>query len=145
MKVLLQNTSPTDKKYIKEAICLKSQTDASGKGWKKIGSGKNKIVFKKGRIVVKFSKRGRGKHLCNEINKYFSTPKHYRKYFARIFAGDSKKIVQRHVPIKIKSRYSGREYMKFDILLNKLQVWDASLHHNISITNSGPVIYDFGC
>lgn len=32
----------------------------------------------------------------------------------------------------------------FDILKEKLQVWDCSLWHNVSIINNKVIIYDFG-
>lgn len=99
--------------------------------------------YKKGRVFVKFAYRGIS--LTKEIDKYFSVSKHYRKYLARIFGGNEHKIIQRYVPIKIKSKYSGREFARFNIMTAKLRIWDVSLYHNISIINNKPVIYDFGC
>lgn len=143
MYLYLQHTSSLDKKYIREAAELKFQSDALRNGWIKIGSGKNKVVYKKGNVALKFAKRG--KSLTKEINKYFSIPRYYRKYLARIFGGNNNKIIQRYVPINIKSKYSGREFMKFDIMTEKLRIWDVSLFHNVSIIEDKPVIYDFGC
>ena len=145
IRLYLQSTTKTDKKYIKEAARIKYQNEALRKGWIKIGSGLNKVVYKKGQIVIKFAKRGKERYNQQEVDKYFSLTKYYRRYFARIFGGDDRKIIQRYIPIHIKPKYTGREYMLFDMLSNKLRVWDVSLHHNISIIDGRPVIYDFGC
>lgn len=108
MKIYHQHTNNIDKKYIREASLLKTQTEAEMRGWKKLGTGKNKIVYKKGMIVVKFAKKNRSEHLLREVKKYFAVPKYYRKYFARIFAGDKSKIIQRYIPIKIIKYHTGR-------------------------------------
>lgn len=126
-------------------MLLRDQCDASKKGWKRIGEGRSKIVYKKGKIVIKFAKPGNGFHLNAEANKYFSIPRYYRRYLVRIFAGDSNKIIQRYVPIKIKEKYSAKEYADFDILIDKLKIGDVSLHRNITISKGKPIIYDFGC
>lgn len=145
MKPYLQNTNSADKRHIKQAIRLRNQADARKKGWKRLGNGVFKVVFKKGKIVVKFPRDRRDSyHLTDEIEKYFSIPKYYRRYFARVFGGDENKIIQRYVPIDNDYIYSWKEEKRCYDIIYKFDLDDVDPGHNMTIVNKKPIIYDFG-
>jgi hypothetical protein len=146
MKLTLQYTNSIDKENIKEAVMLKDGEEAEKKGWKFLGSGVYKDAYLKGNIVVKFGKslEYRPNHMLNEVNKYQKSDKNTKRYLARIFGGDNKKIIQKLVKLHKDPRLSPRQNATMVEVARKLNIGDYAPGANVvkSVDNK-IVFYDF--
>lgn len=143
MKIIsTRGLSKQDKQYLKEAIGLADCADARDNGWKYLGQGAFKAAFRKGNIVVKFShfEKRDSEHMRDEIRVFKKLKQADKKYFARIFAYDSTKIIQAYV--KGPRVRGGKNIDKLYSIGEKYGLTD--IDHNAKMVNNIPIFFDFG-
>lgn len=146
-----QHTSKNQRKLIKEALSFKTQKEAREKGWKLIGEGAFRKAYRKGNIVLKFTKRlpyGEDRDACvREAYFYFKVLRPYqRKNFARIYAWRNDRIIQKYYPQK--KLWTIDDEIKVERLINRFNLEDVAAgndkydSHNVTIYKGRPICYD---
>ncbi len=146
-----QHTSKNERRLIKEALSFKTQKEAREKGWKFIGEGAFRKVFRKNNIVLKFTKRSpysEDRDACiREAYFYFKVLKpHQRKNFARIYAWRNDRVIQKYYPQK--KIWTIDDEIKVERLVNRFSLGDVQAGndkyegHNITVYRGRPICYD---
>jgi len=95
-------------------------------------------------VVVKFNRHERTDHMIKELKLYKKASKKYKKYLARVFGGDKKKIIQRYAH-NSSNTYSEAERKKVKDLVAALKIPDCWAGRNMSKDENGVIkVYDFG-
>lgn len=143
----MQYTTAKEKEHIREAAGIKSETEAARKGWKFIGKGLYKNCYKKGNIVLKFGRPDvysfDRDHMKVELRFYKKTPKHLRKYLARVFGGNESIMIQRFV--NKNHRFTEKDEHRMSRVAKVIKMWDWCYGQNLAVDKDGNVkAYDFG-
>jgi len=140
----LQYTGKREKQYIKEAFALEEPFYGAhvGNGWRYLGQGAYKTVYKKGNVVVKFAV---DHEIWSEVSCYFTAHPYWRRNFARIYGFSRDRIVQKYIP-KFKStkqqRKEAAEYLlRVEAAMN---IDDVYYGHNVRIHGNRAIIFDLG-
>ena len=146
MHLNLKNTSKTQRRLIREAASITSQAQAKRLGWRFIGRGAFKVAYKKGSVVLKFAHGMRNdseEHVETEADFYSVCRKNDKKYLARIYGSDHRRIIQQFIPLKPKG-HSDKDNTKILRVAKRLMIDDVLGGHNATIYRGIPKIFDYG-
>ena len=136
--------SKKDKLIVQEALTADFSCKTLPKGWRKLDEGFAKIVYKKDNFVVKLCRKGDRDykvHFRNEVKLYKSIKPKDHKFFARIYAYNSSRIVQKF--IKGSAVRSDKQWNRALFIADKYDIDDVN-PSNFKIVNNVPIFFDFG-
>ena len=147
-------TTKSERETIYEALRIDTN-DLIKNGWQYLDSGISMDGYRKENIVVKIlhpREIGR-RDTYLHMRFYCSVPKHFRKYFARVYAVSSDRVVQRYAENTVEV-WTEEMIAKAEEVIDKIcyrrkifpdkDIWTGTPSQNIGVIDGTPVFYDFG-